>query len=127
MNIFVDDILYCHIIVCFAENIPLDAISSAEQGCKCPCRHLKETPKEEKLSIEQKIERINKAMTIDRTLTANYQNRLVSVPDNRTSSVVIGGVGLAVVCCVIGGIVLMDLPHLVDAYRNIKHYITEKD
>lgn len=103
-------------------------MATEELNCTCPCFHLRRQPTEDNpLTLEQKIEQIQKEMKIDKRLTTKYQSRLVSAPDHRALSVAIGGVGIAVICCVIGGIALMDLPHLIAAYRNIKLCLTQRD
>ncbi|KAL5017503.1 hypothetical protein ScPMuIL_007092 [Solemya velum] len=96
--------------------------------CSCPCQHLHRSGQEEgntSLTLEEKIEKIHESMKIDEKTTTKYNSRFFSAQDNRTLSRAIGGFGITVICCVVGGIAAMDMPHLLEAYR-ISEVVSQK-
>ncbi|OWF40667.1 IgGFc-binding protein [Mizuhopecten yessoensis] len=83
--------------------------------CKTPSYSDSNLPSPEKLF--EIINDIKKTLTVPKKTTSNYVRKLTSAWDERTSSTVIGGVGIVVLCVVFGSIVAIDIITLFQKQR----------
>lgn len=86
--------------------------SDNTQQCHCPCSSVNIIDLNEK-ELLQKIQELKIDMTVVTKETNKYKRSLISSPDNRVSSKVIGWTGISVLICVLLVIVLLDIGHLL--------------
>lgn len=86
--------------------------SDNTQQCHCPCSSVNIIDLNEK-ELLQKIQELKIDMTVVTKETNKYKRSLISSPDNRVSSMVIGWTGISVLICVLLVIVLLDIGHLL--------------
>lgn len=86
--------------------------SDNTQQCHCPCSSVNIIDLNEK-ELLQKIQELKIDMTVVTKETNKYKRSLLSSPDNRVSSKVIGWTGISVLICVLLVIVLLDIGHLL--------------
>ena len=86
--------------------------SDNTQQCHCPCSSVNIIDLNEK-ELLQKIQQLKIDMTVVTKETNKYKRSLLSSPDNRVSSKVIGWTGISVLICVLLVIVLLDIGHLL--------------
>jgi hypothetical protein len=86
--------------------------SDNTQQCHCPCSSVNIIDLNEK-ELLQKIQQLKIDMTVATKETNKYKRSLLSSPDNRVSSKVIGWIGISVLICVLLVIVLLDIGHLL--------------
>lgn len=86
--------------------------SDNTQQCHCPCSSVNIIDLNEK-ELLQKIQELKIDMTVVTKETNKYKRSLISSPDNRVSSKVIGWIGISVLISVLLVIVLLDIGHLL--------------
>jgi len=86
--------------------------SDNTQQCHCSCSSVNIIDLNEKELI-QKIQQLKIDMTLVTKETNKYKRSLISSPDNRVSSTVIGWAGISVLICVLLVIVLLDIGHIL--------------
>lgn len=86
--------------------------SDNTQQCHCPCSSVNIIDLNEK-ELLQKIQELKIDMTVVTKETNKYKRSLLSSPDNRVSSKVIGWTGISVLISVLLVIVLLDIGHLL--------------
>lgn len=86
--------------------------SDNTQQCHCPCSSVNIIDLNEK-ELLQKIQELKIDMTVVTKETNKYKRSLISSPDNRVSSKVIGWTGISAIICVLLVIVLLDIGHLL--------------
>lgn len=86
--------------------------SDNTQQCHCPCSSVNIIDLNEK-ELLQKIQELKIDMTVVTKETNKYKRSLLSSPDNRVSSKVIGWIGISVLISVLLVIVLLDIGHLL--------------
>ncbi|KAK3587511.1 hypothetical protein CHS0354_003653 [Potamilus streckersoni] len=87
-------------------------------GSICYCSSSDQPPIPEPLSLEEKVAKILEALTIDSKNTSAAIRLLVSVQDDRPSAHSLGLLGVALLCTVFGGLLLLDLNLLYEHLRN---------
>jgi len=86
--------------------------SDNTQQCHCSCSSVNIIDLNEK-ELLQKNQQLKIDMTVVTKETNKYKRSLISSPDNRVSSKVIGLAGISVLICVLLVIVLLDIEHLL--------------
>ena len=86
--------------------------SDNTQQCHCSCSSVNIIDLSEK-ELLQRIQQLKIDMTVVTKETNKYKRSLLSSPDNRVSSKVIGWIGISVLICVLLVIVLLDIGHLL--------------
>jgi len=73
--------------------------------------------------LKQIILQLKKELTVSKKQTSQYIRTLISAPDKRQSAANIGYVGVIILTSVALGIIVMDLPRLMNMFRVVKHNI----
>ncbi|XP_052770504.1 uncharacterized protein LOC128210288 isoform X1 [Mya arenaria] len=99
--------------------------------CTCLCQQLwtflaLPPPEEENLTVEEKVEQIVQALTIERKNTTVAQRKKISVMDTRVSSMGIGAIAGGVIFSVFGIIVLIDLSKIRHELRYLLQFVVAR-
>lgn len=76
--------------------------------CECPCSTVANIS-DPLLTIEEKVERLKKELTVNKRNTSSHRRSLISVADHRVSATSIGSMGVVILSVVVGSICLLDL------------------
>ncbi|XP_033759023.1 uncharacterized protein LOC117341275 [Pecten maximus] len=100
-------------------------IPSSCPPCENNCRANATTPKT-KEALEEQIKTLKRELTIDKKQTSANKRKLISAPDDRTSSKYIGVVGVIMLCFPVVVIVTMDISRLASWLHSNKIGIKAK-
>lgn len=79
--------------------------------CECPCSSATNVTDSE-LTIEEKVEKLKKELTVDKQNTSAHRRSKISVADHRVSATSIGSLGVVILSVIVGSICLMDLTNV---------------
>lgn len=79
--------------------------------CECPCSIVTNVTDSE-LTIEEKVEKLKKELTVDKQNTSAHRRSKISVADHRVSATSIGSLGVVILSVIVGSICLMDLTNV---------------
>ena len=81
--------------------------------CKCPCGGFHFSTQLNSVDTAQAVAEIIKRLEIHKQNTGSYKRQLSSSEDSRTSSVMMGCVGVVILVCTFGTIILFDILRFV--------------
>lgn len=92
------------------EEIP-DLGTTSQILCECPCSSVTNVS-DSVLTIEEKVEKLKKELTVNKQNTSAHRRSKISVADHRVSATSIGSLGVVILSVIMGSICLMDLTNV---------------
>lgn len=92
------------------EEIP-DLGTTSQILCECPCFSVTNVS-DSVLTIEEKVEKLKKELTVNKQNTSAHRRSKISVADHRVSATSIGSLGVVILSVIMGSICLMDLTNV---------------
>lgn len=92
------------------EEIP-DLGTTSQILCECPCSSVTNVS-DSVLTIEEKVEKLKKELTVNKQNTSAHRRSKISVADHRVSATSIGSLGVVILSVIMGSVCLMDLTNV---------------
>ncbi|XP_052802710.1 uncharacterized protein LOC128232939 [Mya arenaria] len=78
-------------------------------------------------ALENVTKQIEKELSVNRSELSSTIRKLTSAEDNRTSAVAVGyTLGVAMLTCIFGAIILADLPRIYEGFKTLRHNLRSR-